>query len=130
MTKHGHHGTKEYWAFRQARNRCTNPSLISYKNYGGRGIEFRFDSFGQWYAALGPAPTPEHTVDRIDNDGHYEPGNVRWATREEQSKNQRCPCPNCGLQRGHRKAEQFIYPDLGYAEFREGLDPGYGMSII
>jgi len=38
---------------------------------------------------LGPKPSPKHTVDRIDNDGHYVPGNVRWATRSEQNKNQR-----------------------------------------
>lgn len=73
-----------------ARTRCTNPSdPEQWKNYGGRGIEFRFTSFEQFFASVGPRPTPKHTLDRIDNDGHYEPGNVRWATRKEQQANKR-----------------------------------------
>jgi hypothetical protein len=68
----------------------------NYTNYGGRGIQFLFDSFEQFYAEIGPRPAGL-TLDRIHNDGHYEPGNVRWATRSEQNRNRRRwkkPCAN------------------------------------
>jgi len=91
--KHGHTRigqiTPEYTAYTQARQRCTNPRHLSWPRYGARGIEFRFSSFEEFLADVGPRPTSEHSLDRIDNDGHYEPGNVRWATREEQARNTR-----------------------------------------
>jgi hypothetical protein len=85
----------EVVAFRAAKDRCTNPRHPSYKNYGGRGIEFRFKSFRDFWNELGPRPKGMHgksaaySLDRINNDGHYEPGNVRWATRVEQRNNTR-----------------------------------------
>jgi hypothetical protein len=75
-----------YWA---ARERCSNPHNKSYKNYGGRGIQFRFTSFADFWDALGPRPDPSLTIERINNDGHYERGNVCWATRLEQRHNRR-----------------------------------------
>jgi hypothetical protein len=86
---HGKARTVEYVAYQSAKQRCDYVKHPGYKNYGGRGIEFRFTSFEQWWAELGPRPTPQHSVDREDNDGHYEPGNVRWATKSEQNNNQR-----------------------------------------
>jgi hypothetical protein len=72
------------------RERCFDPSVRQYPNYGGRGIvvcdRWRY-SFENFKADMGQPPTREHSVDRIDNDGNYEPGNVRWATREEQMRN-------------------------------------------
>jgi len=90
-----------YAAYKSARARCRNPNSQGYPRYGGRGIEFRFESYEDWVLALGPRPSSQHSVDRIDNDGHYEPGNVRWATPKQQVQNQKCPCANCGLLRGH-----------------------------
>jgi len=81
--------TPEYRSFQAASTRCTNKNYKSWKDYGGRGIEFKFKSFQEFFSTLGPKPTPGHTVDRINNDGHYEPGNVRWATRMQQRHNQR-----------------------------------------
>jgi hypothetical protein len=85
---HGMTGCPEYYSYVGAKGRCTNPHSQAWPWYGGRGIEFRFESFEQFFAELGPRPAGM-TLDRKDTNGHYEPGNVRWATRSEQTKNQR-----------------------------------------
>ena len=80
--------TPEYNSFRAAKARCRDPRNNRYADYGAKGIEFRFTTFDQWVADLGgPRPSPSHTVDRKDPLGHYEPGNVQWATRSQQSRN-------------------------------------------
>ena len=78
------------WAL--MRNRCSNPKNTNYKNYGGRGIKVctRWDDFTLFLADVGEKP-PGKTIDRIDNDGDYEPGNVKWSTRSEQQRNKRRP---------------------------------------
>jgi hypothetical protein len=86
---HGQSGTPEHRAYKAARQRCTNPKLKCWENYGGRGIKFLFTSFEQFYAELGPRPKGK-SLDRFpNNDGNYEPGNVRWATAEQQRENRR-----------------------------------------
>ena len=76
-----------------AKQRCTNKDNGAYENYGGRGIEFRFLSIEEatlWvWKNLGERPSTKHSMDRIDNNRHYEPGNLRWATRYEQARNKR-----------------------------------------
>ncbi|VVB51638.1 Uncharacterised protein [uncultured archaeon] len=80
-TTHGMSKSPECKAFRNAKNRCQTP------HYKVRGIQFLFASFEQWFAELGYRPSPQHSVDRKNNAGHYEPGNVRWATQDEQHSN-------------------------------------------
>lgn len=79
--------TPEYNSYTLAKSRCNNPNNKKYPRYGGRGIEFRFNSFEEFLTEVGLKPTPKHTIDRIDNDGHYEIGNVKWSTPKEQQNN-------------------------------------------
>lgn len=88
--KHGLHDGVGYGTWLNMRQRCTNPANPSWKNYGGRGITIcdAWDDFGQFIRDVGE-PEPGQTLDRIDNDGNYEPGNVQWATRAAQNRNKR-----------------------------------------
>jgi hypothetical protein len=82
----------EYASWKHMRQRCFNPRNRAYKYYGGRGItvcaRWR-DSFEAFLADMGRRPSPKHSIDRVDNDGNYEPGNCRWATDREQTINSR-----------------------------------------
>jgi hypothetical protein len=71
-----------------AKGRCRNPNNDRYEDYGGRGIKFLFHSFQEFLVHIGPRPA-DRSLDRINNDGHYEMGNVRWATRSQQARNAR-----------------------------------------
>lgn len=83
--------TAEYGAWIAMRQRCKNPNYSGYHKYGGRGISVceRWDSFKNFFEDMGPKPTPEHQIERLNNDGNYEPSNCVWKTRSEQARNTR-----------------------------------------
>lgn len=91
MFKHGHNqqNSPTYVCWRSMRQRCSNPNVKRYPFYGGRGIKVceRWNSFVNFLADVGERPSPVHSIDRIDNNGHYEPGNVRWAENKTQQRN-------------------------------------------
>lgn len=91
-TRHGESmQTKEYLAWWNMIARCKYESTQAWPWYGGRGIKVceRWEKYENFLADVGRAPSPSHSIDRIDSDGNYEPGNVRWATWGEQRFNQR-----------------------------------------
>jgi hypothetical protein len=88
---HGLSHTPEHTAWLHMLQRCTNPNDKRYKDYGGRGITVHelFRDFINFYNHVGKRPSSDYSLDRIDNEGNYEPGNLRWATRKQQQNNMR-----------------------------------------
>lgn len=89
--RHGGSNTPEYRAWRAMLDRCNRQNHEAYSNYGGRGITVHedFNNFESFINYIGKRPNNGYSLDRIDNDGNYEPGNVRWATALTQSNNTR-----------------------------------------
>lgn len=97
---HGMTNSSEYYIWCGMKSRCFNENNKRYKNYGGRGItvcdRWR-DSFENFYEDMGPRPSSIHQIDRINNDGNYEPGNCKWRTPSENCLNRRCKLGKTGI---------------------------------
>jgi hypothetical protein len=90
--RHGKTGTKVYRTWKGIKSRCLNTKSHAYKDYGGRGISIApewKDNFEAFYAEIGDPPSDNHSIDRIDNERGYEPGNVRWVASGIQNNNKR-----------------------------------------
>lgn len=86
------HKTPEYSAWREMKKRCYQPAFINWDNYGGRGIRVNIawlNSYIHFLNDMGRKPSPQHSLDRINNDRDYGPENCRWATAKEQAQNRR-----------------------------------------
>lgn len=84
---------KGWHSFYGAKARCNNANHPRYKDWGGRGIRFKFNSWQELIEHLGPCPDKTMSINRVNNNGHYEVGNVEWATATTQSRN----CRTCKL---------------------------------
>jgi hypothetical protein len=97
ITRHGQsirrkRNASAYGIWSAMKDRCSNPSNSEYAAYGGRGIKVCsrwIASYQAFISDMGPRPSRRHSIDRINNDGNYEPGNCRWATRKQQDDNRR-----------------------------------------
>lgn len=90
--RHGMVYSPEYQTWQGMKKRCYNPKTVKYPSYGGRGItvcEQWKDSFETFFQDMGSRPSAQHSIERINNDGNYEPKNCRWALAKEQSRNTR-----------------------------------------
>lgn len=139
ITRHGEarnrRQTPEYRTWGCMLSRCRNPNVERYPEYGGRGITVcdRWLDYKNFLADMGRRPSPSHSIERIDTDGNYEPGNCKWATRSEQARNRRPFEHNGGrvklltamgeTKRLHEWARQFgLHPGALAMRLRSGWD--------
>ena len=108
--------------WKNMKQRCSNPNHPEYHYYGGRGIsvcqEWK-DSLEQFIVDMGPKPTPAHEIDRVDNNGNYEPSNCEWATKLEQQLNREVS-KHGGVRYYEQKGQWEAYIRLVYGKIHLG----------
>lgn len=111
-------------------DRCTVPSATHYDRYGGRGITVHpsLKTIEGFLAEIGPRPSRHHSIERIDNDGNYEPGNIRWATAKEQNRNQSSNQLLTFANRTQCKAAWAEEYGIKYTTFDERLRRGWSVE--
>ncbi len=118
----------EYRAYHDAKSRCNNKNHPRFHDWGGRGIQFLFNSFEEFMYSIGPKPDG-YSLDRKDNEGHYEPKNVRWSSRSMQQLNRRSK----GVRKVSAKGlvtdtwQSFIHIDGKFFQLYCG--PSYGLAV-
>jgi len=117
--------TPMYRRWYNIKSRCTNPKNEKWARYGGRGITLcaRWMEFANFYADMGDPPTPEHTVDRINNDGPYSLENCRWATPLEQANNKSTNWVVSGATIAQHARALGVQPETVTARIRRGMVP-------
>src|SRR5579859_4421709 len=85
---HGLYGTPTWKTWDSMRQRCMNPKAPDYMYYGGRGIKVNYSSIEELVRDIGLRPGREYSIDRLNNDGHYEIGNCEWVTKSENTRRQ------------------------------------------
>jgi hypothetical protein len=115
--------TPVYESYTAAKARCENPSHPTYKYYGARGILFLWPDFETFFAEMGHPPDGG-TLERIDNDGNYAPGNCRWATRIEQANNRRSNRRLTAFGSSQTVAQWAREFNIHYVTFRNRLSRG------
>ena len=130
LRTHGRYKHPCYLAWRSMLRRCEIKAASDYARYGGRGIVVcnAWHDIEQFIADVGLPPTAQHTIDRIDVDGNYEPYNCRWATRKEQARNKRNTIRLEGISLADW-CEKYKFPyKLAYARFTGGMSPSEILS--
>lgn len=127
---HGMSGTRIYLVWRAMLNRCNNPNVESYRTHGARGITVckRWHQFTNFYADMGDPP-PGHSIDRINNNGNYEPGNCRWATPREQNLNSRMVKPLTYQGKTQSRSDWGRQSAVSEANFRWRINNGWPMKL-
>lgn len=126
---HGMSKSPEYAVWCRMHERCTNPRVARYSRYGGRGIKVceRWARFENFYADMGPLPSRQHSIGRIDNDGDYTPDNCRWETSIEQANNKES---NTFLEwNGKRQTISEWSREIGVSQKRISYRHSIGLSL-
>jgi len=123
--------TPMYRRWYNIKSRCTNPNNEKWARYGGRGIALRkrWMTFANFYADMGDPPSPEHTVDRIDNDGPYSPENCRWATTLEQANNRSSNWVVDGATIAQHARSLGVSPETITARIRRGMPASVAVKM-